>query len=78
LLSRSHQATEPFLDAVNPRFAAISVGEDNIYGQPNSAALERYTARGVRPFRTDMDGAITALTDGQTLLVRAFAHTRVH
>jgi beta-lactamase superfamily II metal-dependent hydrolase len=71
-------STERFLEAVNPRFAAISVGEDNIYGQPNSAALQRYSVRSVQFFRTDINGAITAVTDGQALAVCAFTPSVMH
>ncbi len=65
-------STEPFLDAVHPRFAAISVGLNNTFGHPNSEVLDRLSAQNVRTFRTDQDGAITALLDGRSLAVRAF------
>lgn len=69
-------STAAFLDAVQPRFAAVSVGEDNPYGHPNSATLQRYEARNIHVFRTDIDGAITASTDGNTLIVRSFVSGR--
>lgn len=61
------------LQAVAPRFAAISVGENNPFGHPHPDVLERLRAAGVRVLRTDRDGAITASSDGQTLHVGAFA-----
>ncbi len=64
--------TEPFLEAVRPRFAAISAGFNNTFGHPNAEVLDRLSAQDVRMFRTDRDGAITALLDGQGLTVSGF------
>lgn len=65
-------STGPFLDAVSPQIAVISVGEDNSYGQPNPEAVARYTARNIRLFQTDVNGAVTVLTDGRALSAQAF------
>ncbi len=65
-------STEPFLSAAHPAFAAISAGRDNIFGHPSPEVTERLEAAGVRVFRTDRDGAITASTDGGALNVSAF------
>lgn len=65
-------STAGFLDAVQPRVAAVSVGQDNIYGHPNAATLQRYAAKNIPLFRTDINGAVTALTDGHTLLLKPF------
>jgi competence protein ComEC len=65
-------STPPFLDAVHPAVAAISVGEANPFGHPNPDVIERILADGTRLYRTDRDGAITAATDGQSLDVRSF------
>ncbi|MGI6270225.1 MAG: ComEC/Rec2 family competence protein [Candidatus Howiella sp.] len=51
--------TEAFLDAVQPRFAVISVGEGNSYGHPADAVLDRLDAAGCEVFRTDVNGKIT-------------------
>jgi competence protein ComEC len=66
--------TDPFLSAAHPAFAAISVGRDNIFGHPSPEVTERLKAAGVRVYRTDRDGAITASTDGRTLNVSTFLH----
>jgi competence protein ComEC len=63
---------EPFLSSSHPAFAAISVGRENGFGHPSPEVLERLEAAGVRVYRTDRDGAITATTDGQTLTVSTF------
>lgn len=65
-------STEPFLEAVRPRFAAVSVGAGNAYGHPSESVVERYADDGVRLMRTDRDGAITATSDGHRLAVQAF------
>lgn len=65
-------STQAFVDAVTPRVAVISVGEGNSYGLPNAETIDRYRAKGIRLFRTDRAGAVTALTDGHTLAVHEF------
>lgn len=66
-------STGEFLDAVEPTVAVISVGQDNAYGQPNPAALQRYAARNIHPLQTNVNGAVTVSTDGHTLQTHAFA-----
>ena len=69
----SRNSTTPeFLAAVKPRLAIISVGEDNPYGHPNVELLERLANAGVRVLRTDRNGAVHILMDGQGLEVRCF------
>jgi len=68
--------TDPFLSAARPVFAAISVGRDNIFGHPSAEVTDRLEAAGVRVYRTDRDGAITASTDGSTLNVSSFLHAQ--
>jgi competence protein ComEC len=65
-------STDAFLSAAHPEFAAISVGRDNSFGHPSPEVTDRLEAAGVRVYRTDRDGAITASTDGSTLSVSTF------
>lgn len=65
-------SSEPFLAAVAPKIALISVGEHNQFGHPAPIVMERYAQRGAQLLRTDRDGAITVLTDGRQLFVRTF------
>ena len=65
-------STQALLDAVRPHFAVISVGQDNAFGQPNAEVLDRLQQVGARVYRTDEDGAVTALTDGRELNVHSF------
>jgi len=69
----SKNSTMPgFLAAVHPRIAVISAGEHNPYGHPNPELLERLETTGVRILRTDRDGAVHILTDGNQLQVSCF------
>jgi competence protein ComEC len=57
-----------FLRAVNPAVAVISVGADNRYGHPAPEALDRL--KGVAVYRTDLQGTIEVVTDGETYEVK--------
>jgi hypothetical protein len=48
------------------------VGEDNPYGHPNQELLDRLKLAGVRILRTDRDGAVRVLTDGNRLEITCF------
>ena len=65
-------STQDFLDAVHPRLAVISVGQDNTFGQPNAEVLDRIEQQGARVYRTDRDGAITTISDGHQVTVHSF------
>lgn len=55
--------SDAWLDAVGPRVAVISVGRSNPFGHPSRQALERLTARGIKVYRTDEDGAVQVSFD---------------
>jgi competence protein ComEC len=67
-----NSTTAEFLKAVHPAVAVISVGEENPYGHPNKELLERLEQAGVRVLRTDRDGAVHVLTDGNRLEITCF------
>ena len=58
---------EPFLRAVKPRVAVISVGRANAYGHPSPVMLDTYAGLGIPILRTDLHGAITVLETGTGL-----------
>lgn len=62
-------STEEFLEAVAPRVAVASVGAGNSFGHPAAVVVERYKQRGIRLLRTDQDGAVRAVTDGNSLQI---------
>jgi len=66
-------STAPFVAAVGPRVAVVSVGPRNVYGHPDAGALARLAAAGARVYRTDRDGAVLLETDGHTLSVTRWA-----
>ena len=69
----SKNSTMPdFLAAVRPRIAIISAGDENPYGHPNPALLERLQNAGVSVYRTDRDGAVRIVYDGNALTVSCF------
>ncbi|TAK76974.1 MAG: ComEC family competence protein [Dehalococcoidia bacterium] len=58
----------PFVRAVSPAVAVVSVGARNPYGHPAEEVLSRYS--GSRLYRTDLAGSVTLSTDGRRLWVR--------
>ena len=48
------------LDAVQPRLAVISCGRRNVFGHPHPDVLRALEMRGIRTWRTDVSGTITA------------------
>ena len=63
--------TYPFLRAVSPQIAIISVGADNSYGHPTEEALSRLMDADVEIYRTDLCGDITVTSDGISVTVTA-------
>jgi competence protein ComEC len=59
-----YSTTASFLKAISPQVAVISVGK-NPYGHPHPDLLERL--KNIPVFRTDKDGDVTILTDGNSL-----------
>lgn len=64
----SSSTSLPFLQAVNPRYAVISVGGHNDYGHPTRSVLNILRNSGVILYRTDMQGIITCQSDGTDLI----------
>ncbi len=60
-------SSRPFLAAVAPRVAVISVGARNRFGHPNPLTLASLDSVGIAVWRTDREGAITVTTDGRSL-----------
>jgi competence protein ComEC len=63
--------TPPFLAAVHPRLALVSVGAHNSYGHPDAAVLSSLAAAGAAVLRTDLLGTVIVRTDGRSLEVEA-------
>jgi competence protein ComEC len=54
-------STPPFIDAVAPRVAILSVGYRNRFRHPNEGVVRRYLERGVELRRTDREGALRVI-----------------
>jgi competence protein ComEC len=67
----STSSSEPFLTAVDPQVAVVSVGADNRFGHPAPEVLRRYAEYSIPVLRTDELGSIEFITDGERLWVQA-------
>lgn len=65
----STSSSLPFLNAVRPKYAVISVGADNSYGHPAQDTLDRLTSFGAQVYRTDLLGTIIATSDGTDIIL---------
>ena len=59
-----------FLEAVRPTLAVISCGEGNRSGHPDAETLKRLGERGIAVLRTDRDGSVEIIGDGEGYHVR--------
>lgn len=59
----------PFLKAVSPKYAVISVGTGNTYGHPHQTTLKRLEAVS-RVYLTDRDGSIIMTSNGRRINIR--------
>jgi competence protein ComEC len=65
-------STEAFIDAVNPTYAVISVGERSRFGHPHTTVVERYKAHGVNLLQTGRNGMVTIETEGAAVRITTF------
>jgi competence protein ComEC len=59
-------STTAFLDAVAPQIVVASLGNHNRFKFPAEEIVQRYEQKHCRFFRTDLDGAVSVLSDGKT------------
>lgn len=59
-------SSEPFLDKVSPEVAIISCGRGNPFGHPHQDTIDKLVERKIKIYRTDQNGNITVITDGET------------
>lgn len=60
----SSSTSDAFLQAVSPKYAVISCGEDNSYGHPHKETISRLNDMGIDYYRTDMNGTVTISCNG--------------
>ena len=59
-----YSSGEEFLDALRPQAIAFSCGYDNQFGFPAPEVLARCGERNIPMYRTDINGAVHAVSDG--------------
>ena len=57
--------TEKFLEYVNPKIALIGVGKNN-FGHPSDVVIERLERKGIKIYRTDLNGEIEIRVDDES------------
>ena len=62
---------EEFIEKVSPEIAVIQAGEDNPYGHPNQEVLAILQNFGINVFRTDLNGDIKIISDGNNLKIQS-------
>lgn len=67
----NYSTSDAFINSVNPKFAATSVGAKNSYGNPAWRVMQLIKNKAIVSYRTDLNGTIVAITDGDSLQVSA-------
>lgn len=67
-----YSSTMDFLEGTSPSIVVISAGLWNPFGFPHAETLERYSAIGAKVYRTDVNGAVTIISDGKSLKVEPY------
>lgn len=64
-------STTSFVDAIDPEIVIISVGQNNSLGRPNEDVLGRLIneTESDNLYRSDRNGSVEFVTDGQNLWV---------
>lgn len=62
-----YSTTKNFLDKVNPQYAIIEVGKNNTYKHPKEITLDKLNKKNIKIYRTDIDGTIKVVSDGNNL-----------
>lgn len=66
----STSSSESFLEQVQPQYAIIMAGKDNSYGLPTQETLNKLSSIGSQIYRTDEDGTIQLISDGNTIEIK--------
>ena len=65
-------STQPFVEAVHPRYAVFAAGYRNRFGHPKEEVVERYRTAGSELLRSDEDGAIIVSMDARSFSVERY------
>lgn len=61
--------SEIFLKTVDPQFAIISAGKDNLYYHPTQVVLDELKENNIAVYRTDLQGDIVCKSDGKKISI---------
>ena len=64
-------STPQFVHQVNPEYVVIPVGWQNRFHFPHPKVLERYQKQECKIFRTDLDGAVRMVSNGENLWIKS-------
>ena len=62
-----YSTSSDFINKVNPKYAVIEVGKNNIYEHPRQVILDRLSEKDIKVFRTDIDGTINFISNGNII-----------
>ena len=62
----SYSTLNEFLNKVNPKYAVIEVGKNNIYNHPTNDTLDKLIKRNIKVYRTDINGTIIFTLNGNS------------
>jgi competence protein ComEC len=65
------------LDRFRPEAVLLSCGRDNLFGFPSEAVLRRCRERRIPVFRTDVHGAVEAVSNGAQWQINTFVQSQV-
>jgi competence protein ComEC len=65
----AYGSSPEFIAAVHPKYAVISVGRHNLFGHPAPSTVEMLERVRALVYRTDENGAVTVLTNGESYAV---------
>ncbi|MEK7080521.1 MAG: ComEC/Rec2 family competence protein [Patescibacteria group bacterium] len=65
-----YSTSDIFLEAVKPKIAVISVGAKNTYGHPTPEVLQRLANYDIKVLRTDQQGDIKFISDGNNIYLK--------
>jgi competence protein ComEC len=67
-----YSSSPSFIEKLTPEFTVFSAGFKNRFNFPHKETLARYKIINTRVFRTDRDGAVEAITDGERLELNSY------
>ena len=75
----SQRSNSPsLLDRTRPEAVIFSCGADNSFGFPHEAVMERCVERNIHMYRTDLHGAVSAVSDGRQWTMTTQAEQDAH